>query len=110
MKLIARVGLALVVAFGLVASGVADEAVTLQGKVVCAKCTLKKDDAKECQNVLVVTDKDGKDVEYYITKNKVDEKFGEVCTDVRPATVTGTVSEKDGRKWITATKMERAKS
>jgi hypothetical protein len=38
------------------------------------------------------------------------EKFGEVCTNTTEAKVTGTVSDKDGRKWITASKVEASKS
>lgn len=84
----------------------ADE--TLKGELVCAKCYLKKEDAKECQDVLLVSEK-GATVEYYITKNKVSTDSGEACTDKIPATVVGAVSEKDGRKWITATKITKAK-
>lgn len=82
---------------------------TLTGSVMCAKCTLKKADAKECQDVLVVKDAKGATKEYYVAKNDVSEKFGHVCTGEKPATVTGTVSEKDGKTWITATKMEEKK-
>jgi hypothetical protein len=83
----------------------ADE-VTFSGTIVCAKCTLKKGDAKECQNVLLVPGADGKDVEYYLAKSKAADAVGEVCTGKKAVTVTGTVSEKDGRKWITASKVE----
>jgi hypothetical protein len=55
--------------------------VTVSGKITCAKCTLKKADAKSCQDVLVVAGEKG-------------------------ATVTGTVTEKDGKKWLTPSKME----
>ena len=107
MKVIARLALFAVLALGLAAGAPAADEVTLEGKVACAKCTLKKPDAKECQNVLVVTDAAGKDVEYYVTKNDVDAKFGEVCMETPKATVTGVVSEKEGRKWITASRMEK---
>jgi hypothetical protein len=100
----------LVATLGIAVAAIAGESVTLEGKVVCAKCTLKKTDAKECQNVLLVRDADGKDVEYYIANNDVATKFGEVCTDTRKVTVTGTLAEKDGRRWITASKMQEAKS
>ena len=83
----------------------ADE--TLSGSVTCAKCTLKKADAKACQDVLVVKDATGAKSEYYIAKNAVAEQFGHVCSGETPATVTGAVSDKDGKKWITATKMEK---
>ena len=92
--------------FGLVAPAVAADE-TLSGSVMCAKCTLKKADAKECQDVLVVKDAKGTKGEYYIAKNAVAEKFGHVCTGETPATVTGSISDKDGKKWITATKMEK---
>jgi Family of unknown function (DUF6370) len=85
----------------------ADE--TLTGSVMCAKCTLKKADAKECQDVLVVKAPDGKVAEYYITKNAVLEKFGHTCKGEKPATVTGAVAEKDGKMWITATTMTEQK-
>ena len=52
----------------------------------------------------------GKTMEYYIVVNEVAEEFGEVCTNTTKAKVTGTVSEKDGRKWITASKVETPKS
>lgn len=84
----------------------ADE--TFTGELVCAKCGLKKADATDCQDVLLV--KNGPaTTEYYITKNKVWEAAGEACTDVVPATVTGTVSEKDGRTWLTATEIVKEK-
>lgn len=77
------------------------------GSLMCAMCTLKKSDAHECQDVLVVTEANGAKTEYYVTKNDVAAKAGEACTAEIKATVTGTVSEKDGRKWITATKIEK---
>ena len=80
---------------------------TLKGEMVCAKCYLNKPDAKECQDVLLVTDAAGAKVEYYVTKNDVAKQAGEACTQAIPATVVGTVSEKDGRKWITATKITK---
>ena len=83
----------------------ADE-VTLKGEIVCARCYLNKPDAKECQDVLLVKDPMGT-TEYYVTKNKVSQDSGEACTDAVPATVVGTVSEKDGHKWITASKITK---
>ena len=108
MKTLARIALALVVALSFVAGAYAADQ-TLSGDVVCAKCGLKKADAKACQNVLVVKDGDAT-TEYYIEKNDVATKFGDVCTAKKPVTVTGAVSEKDGKKWIAATKIEDKKS
>ena len=108
MKTLSLIGLALALVVGFVAIVPAAADTTLTGNVVCAKCTLKKADAKQCQDVLVVKDGD-KTTEYYVTKNKVSEKFGHTCTGEKPATVTGTVAEKDGKTWITPTKMEEKK-
>ena len=107
MKTILKAGLALALVVGLVAPATAGDE-TLTGKVMCAKCTLKKADAKECQDVLVVKTGD-KTAEYYIEKNDVAKAFGHVCGGEKPAVVTGKVTEKDGKKWISATKMEEQK-
>lgn len=84
----------------------ADE-LTLKGDLVCAKCALNKPDAKECQDVLLVKEAEGKTTEYYVTKNKVSQESGEACTQTIPATIVGTVSEKDSRKWVTASKITK---
>jgi len=83
----------------------ADE-LTLKGEMVCAKCFLNKPDAKECQDVLLVKNA-GKTTEYYITKNKVSQESGEACTQAIPATVVGSVAEKDGKTWLTASKITK---
>jgi hypothetical protein len=102
--------LALVLVAVVAVAGVASAAdTTLTGSIACAKCTLKKADAKECQDVLVVKDAKGQAKEYYIAKNAVSEKFGHTCNGEKPAVVTGTVADKDGKSWLTATKMEEKK-
>ena len=85
----------------------ADEA--LSGTLVCAKCALNKADAHECQDVLIVADAKGAKTEYYVTKNDVSKESGEACTEAVPATVVGAVTTKDGRNWLTATKIDKAK-
>jgi hypothetical protein len=84
----------------------ADDA-TFKGEMVCAKCYLNKPDAKECQDVLLVKGANGATTEYYITKNKVSQESGEACTQAIPAVVVGAVTETDGRKWLTATKITK---
>lgn len=79
---------------------------TWTGTLVCAFCGLKKPDAKECQDVLLVKDASGATVEYYIEKNEA-TKGEEACTQEIPATVTGTATERDGRKWIAPTRIEK---
>jgi Family of unknown function (DUF6370) len=106
MKTIAKLAVALALVVGFVAPAVADETVT--GKVMCAKCSLKK--ADQCQDVVIATDAAGKATEYYVEKNDVAKAYGHTCKGEKPAVVTGAVSEKDGKKWIAATKMEAPKS
>ena len=48
----------------------------------------------------------GEDAQYWLAPNAVAEAFGDVCTAIKPVTVTGSVEEKDGRKWIVATKID----
>jgi hypothetical protein len=84
----------------------ADKEVTLKGTLVCGKCTLKETDA--CTNVLQVKDGD-KTVEYFIKDKGKDADYHKgVCPkdSKKDATVTGTVEEKDGKKYITASKVE----
>ncbi len=109
MKSLTLFGIALALVVGLAGTPAAVEETTLSGKIVCAKCTLKKADATECQDVLVVKGDGDTTAEYYLVKNEVSEKFGHACSGEKAATVTGTVSEKDGKKWIAATKIEEAK-
>jgi hypothetical protein len=105
MKSLILGALAAALIMGLVGTATAADK-TVSGRLMCAKCTLKKADAKECQDVLVVKGDAGKTTEYYITKNAVAEKFGHTCMGEKAVTVTGTVSEKDGKTWIEATKID----
>jgi hypothetical protein len=105
MKKLASISLALLVASALAGSLVADEkTVTLEGKVVCAKCNLKEEGLKDCQNVLVVK-MDGKAKHYYLTKSEANKEFGDVCMAEKEVRVTGSVSEKDGKMWLDATEI-----
>jgi Family of unknown function (DUF6370) len=104
-----RLILALVAAVGLSSFALAaDEAatVTLTGNIACAKCTLHVEGMKDCQNVLVV-EADGATKEYYVESNAVAKEFGHACKGEKAAVVTGVVSEKDGKTWITPTKMDK---
>ncbi len=103
---IRRLTLVAALVFAMAFPALAAETV-FEGSLVCAKCTLKKADAKECQDVLVVTDAAGAKTEYYITKNDVARNSGEVCTQEVKATVTGTVSQSDGKTWLTASRIEK---
>jgi len=108
-------GLGIVVALGLSALAADKDApkdkdtpkeVTLKGTLTCGKCDLGKSD--ECATVIKVTEKvDGKDKEviYWLKDKGKDEKYHDkVCTEKKKGSVTGVVSEKDGKKWITVSK------
>ena len=88
----------------------ASDTVTVEGKIACAKCTLKVEGQKDCQNVLVVKGEKGDPTWYYLVKNDVVEAYGHVCQGEKPAVATGTVETKDGKTWLTATKMEAPKA
>lgn len=93
---------------GFTVAGEEAKTVTVTGKIVCAKCTLQKEDASACQNV-IVAEVGGKKVEYYLVKNALAEEFGHVCKAEKAVVATGTVSEKDGHTWLDATKLDQPK-
>jgi hypothetical protein len=83
------------------ASAAKPKEVTLKGQLGCGKCSFKE--ASACQNVLKVKDAAGKETSYALADNDVSRANHEkVCGPASPATVTGTVSEKDGKKVLTA--------
>lgn len=86
----------------------ADKEVTLKGKIMCAKCELKE--SKTCQTVIKVKE-DGKEVTYYFhDKGNKETHHEAVCGGGRKeGTVTGIVTEKDGKKWIAPKKVEYVK-
>src|SRR5262245_26530327 len=84
-----------------------DKEVTVTSEGKCAKCMLKA--ADKCQNV-IQTKEDGKKVTYYLAKNEVSDNFHDtICKEAKKVTATGTVKEEDGKKVLTATKIELAK-
>ncbi len=105
MKALTRLGVTIALVLGLAAvTTISAAETTLKGTLVCAKCKLKK--AEKCQDVLLVADDSGATTEYYITKNEAAEKAGHQCTTEAQATVTGEVTDKDGVKWVAASKIE----
>jgi hypothetical protein len=84
--------------------------VTLKGNIMCAKCELKEKDVTKCTTVIQVKE-DGKDVTYYLKdKGNSEDYHDNVCGGgKKEGTVTGVVSEKDGKKYITPSKVEYAK-
>jgi hypothetical protein len=105
---IACLAVALVVGAGLLVRGTTaqnkDNEVTLKGTILCAKCALKE--GTSCRTAVQV--KEGnKDVVYYFNDKGNQEVYHEeVCGGARhKGTVQGKVAEKDGKKWITPTKV-----
>jgi hypothetical protein len=81
----------------------------LTGTLMCGKCSLKA--TPKCSNALQVKEGD-KEVNYFIDDKGAAESYHDgVCGDgkIEGVTVTGTVSEKDGKKWIKASKVELPK-
>jgi uncharacterized glyoxalase superfamily protein PhnB len=106
MRIHFLLGLALMAMFSFVSSVRADDtAVTLKGTMTCAKCDLHISDT--CQSVLQVKDGDTT-VTYYIADSDASKGTHEkVCkAAVDNVTITGAVADKDGKKWITPTKID----
>ena len=101
----AFVGLIVLAAFAFCARAEEGKEVTLKGEVTCAKCDLKKADS--CQTVIKV-EKDGKDVIYWFEKADHKKYHKPICAEAKKATVKGTVTEKDGKKYVKVSKLERA--
>jgi hypothetical protein len=81
------------------------ETVTVEGKVMCAKCVLHDEGREKCQNVLAV--EKGEKVLHYYLSGDINAEFGDVCMATPSVRATGTVTEKDGHMWLAATKIEK---
>ncbi len=99
--------LSVAVVLSIVSLAVAAEEKTYTGDAVCAKCALKE--TPQCQSTLKV---DG--TTYYLegeASEAAHKKLG-ICKATKDAPVkvkvTGTESEKDGKKVIQVTKIEKA--
>ena len=110
MKATVRMLLGLVTLFGLLAAIHAAEKKadpkakeeTLKGTIVCTKCELGETDA--CGTAIKVK-VDDKDVVYYFADKGKSEKYhAKICQSPGKGSVTGVVSEKDKKKWITPSK------
>jgi hypothetical protein len=97
-------GLAVVLAF-VVGTRAEDkkEEKTLKGTITCAKCDLKETD--KCQTVIKVKDGD-KEIVYYFDAAGHKKNHKAICTEAKPGSVTGTVSEKDGKHYVKVSKVE----
>jgi hypothetical protein len=73
-----------------------DKEVKLEGKILCAKCELGV--SPKCAAAIVV-EKDSKKTTYWFDETSSKKYHGDICQEVKPGTVTGTV-KKDGDKMI----------
>jgi len=105
MRAVKLTGMALALACALVvsirAAEKADKEVTLKGTITCAKCDLNVE--KACTTVIQVKDGD-KTVTYYFDDASGKENHKTICKEAKKGSVTGVVSEKDGKKVITVSK------
>jgi hypothetical protein len=102
MKMVVKAALSLAVVLGFLALAQAEDKkeVTLKGTMVCGKCTLKI--CPKCTNVLQV-EEGGKTVNYFIEDKGAKAPYHKaVCPKgaKQKAEITGTVTTKDGKKWI----------
>lgn len=74
--------------------------VTLKGKICCAKCELGVE--SECMTVIVAK-KDKKDVTVYLDKDSNKKFHGQICSEAKNGTITGTVKD-DGKKKVISVK------
>jgi hypothetical protein len=103
MKLALKLSLSLAVVLGFMALAQAEDEKekTLKGTITCAKCDLKM--SKACHTVIKV-----KDTVYWFDKGS--KGYGathkQICQEAKEGSVTGVVSEKDGKKWIKVSKVD----
>jgi|SRR5579884_1771257 len=101
MRMTAKIALSLAVILGIFALAQAEDQKeeVLKGTITCAKCDLKL--AKKCNTVVKV-----KETVYWFDKASNQKYHKDTCMEAKEGTVTGTVSEKEGKKWVHATKVE----
>jgi hypothetical protein len=86
----------------------ADSPQTIKGVATCAKCDLGI--ATACQAAITVTGADGKKETILCDQNAVAKGFHKtICKASANVTAEGTITEKDGKKTLTLTKIEEAK-
>ena len=84
------------------------EEVTITGEGKCAKCSLKE--TEKCQNVIEIESKKGGKQKIYLVENDVAKEFHKnICKENKKVTATGTIKNVDGKREMTATKIEVVK-
>jgi hypothetical protein len=107
MRIAAVLLLGLGVTVALLGNATADDKggkeVTLKGTITCAKCDLKVE--KKCATVIQVK-KGDKTTLYYFAPASHKKYHGDICTEAKMGSVTGTVADKGGMKQITVTSVK----
>jgi len=80
-----------------------DKQVTLTGKITCAHCDLKV--GTECATVIVAKE-NNQDVIYYLDEKSNKANHEAICAAAKEGSVTGTISQKEGKRIITASKVD----
>jgi hypothetical protein len=99
-KLLVALVATAVVAFVSTTARAAEE-VVIKGKALCAKCELHE--TAKCQTAIKTED----GTIYYAKENDVAKEFHKnICQAPAKVVAKGTVKEKDGKKYITLTKID----
>ena len=81
--------------------------VKITGEAVCAKCELQE--VKTCQMAIKVKNASGKEEIIMADNNKVSKDFhDEICQKNAKVVAEGVITEKDGKKTIALTKIDKA--
>ena len=81
--------------------------VKITGEAVCAKCELQE--TTSCQMAIRVRNAGGKQEIIMVDNNKVSKDFhDEICQKNAKVVASGVITEKDGKKTIALTKIEKA--
>lgn len=104
MKAALKLGLSLAVVLSFLALAQADDKKDekLKGTITCAKCDLGE--SPKCHTVVKVKDK-----LYWFDTASNKKYHADTCKKAKEGTVTGAVSEKDGKSFVKVSKVEYAK-
>lgn len=80
----------------------------IAGDAMCAKCELKE--TNDCQMAIKVKNTDGTSDTLLVENNKIAQDFhNKICKQTRAVNGEGTISEKDGKKTVTLSKIYLSK-
>jgi hypothetical protein len=85
--------------------GADDKAKTYDAKVCCIKCELNK--ADKCATVVTIKEGDKEEIYYFDADSNKKFPHKDYCQGCVEAKVTGKLSEKDGKKFISVSKIDK---